>query len=142
MADLAPPGGLLRERKFDVAIVGAGVLGTCLAFWISELFDCSIALIDMENKVATHTSARNTGIVHRPFYMDPGKKRRFAMAANRSFGMWQKLANEYSLPWRRTGIIEVAIEEGSLPILQDYLTWGTANGMAKNEIEFVEPFEM
>jgi L-2-hydroxyglutarate oxidase len=117
-------------------------LGTCLAFWISELFDFPIALIDMENRVAAHTSSRNTGVVHRPFYLNPDRKKKFAMAANNSFGMWQRLAKEYSLPWRQTGVIEVSIHEDSLRILEEYLKWADLNGMGEDEVELLTPSEV
>jgi len=139
---LAETAGSLPERSFDVCIVGGGVLGTCLAFWVSELLECKVALVDMESKVAIHASSRNTGVVHRPFYMNPEKKRRFARAANRSFGMWERLAKEYSLPWRRTGIVEVAIEETSLPILRNYLKWAGMNGMREDEMQFLDSSEI
>jgi len=96
----------------------------------------------MESRVATHASSRNTGVVHRPFYMNPEKKKRFAAAANKSFGMWERLAKEYSLPWKRTGIIEVAIEENSLSVLHDYLKWAGMNGMGDDEMELLDPSEV
>jgi (S)-2-hydroxyglutarate dehydrogenase len=117
-------------------------LGTCLAFWVSELFDLSIALVDMEDKVATHASSRNTGVVHRPFYMNPEKKRRFAWAANTSFGMWERLSKEYSLPWRQTGIVEVSTDDRSLHVLDDYVRWAGLNGMKEDEVELLDPSQV
>ena len=126
-------------KRYDVCVVGAGVLGTCLAFWLSELFDLSIALVEMEGAAATHASARNTGVVHRPFYMNPEKKGRFAKVANRSYGMWEALATRYSLPWRRVGILEVATDDASLKTLDDYSRWAATNGMADDEVEVLDP---
>ena len=74
--------------SFDVAIIGAGVLGVTIAFWLSQLSNCSIALIDKESRVAIHTSSRNTGVIHRPFYLNPDKKRIFARAAQNSYFLW------------------------------------------------------
>jgi len=61
-------------QKFDVVIIGAGILGTAISYWLSTLYDMKICVIEKENNVAKHTSGRNTGVVHSPFYLDPSKR--------------------------------------------------------------------
>jgi (S)-2-hydroxyglutarate dehydrogenase len=129
---------LESSRKYDIAIIGAGVLGVSAAYWLSHLYDCKIALIDKEEQVAFHTSSRNTGVVHRPFYLNPEKKKIFALSAQKSYYMWKELAARSHLPWRQVGTLEVALEEGDLPTLDQYLKWGTQNGMGENELELLD----
>jgi glycine/D-amino acid oxidase-like deaminating enzyme len=117
------------EKKFDVVVVGAGVLGTTIAFWLVDLYDCSVLLVDREAVPAFHTSSRNTGMIHRPFYLDPAKKRSIARASQKSYAMWSALAARFELPWSQTGTIEVAITDGDLDTLDRYVRWGTENGM-------------
>jgi L-2-hydroxyglutarate oxidase len=124
--------------RFDICIIGAGILGTCVAFWLSELYDCSVALVDKEPTVASHASSRNTGVVHRPFYLHPEKKKKFAWAAQKSYPLWERLARAQGLPWRKTGVLEVATEDGALPALEKYRNWGIANGMDDDEIEVLD----
>ena len=62
-------------KKFDIAIIGGGILGTTISYWISNLYDSSICVIEKEFNVAKHTSGRNTGVVHTPFYLNPEKKK-------------------------------------------------------------------
>jgi len=128
----------VRDR-FDIAIVGAGVLGVSIAFWLSKLTDCSIALIDKEVGVAAHTSSRNTGVIHRPFYLDPDKKRIFANAAQRSYFLWSNLAAQYRLPWLEVGTLEVAVQDSQLGTLLQYESWAAKNGMEENEVEVLDP---
>ncbi len=122
-------------KKYDVAIIGAGILGVTIAYWLSVLFDCSIVLIDKEARPAFHTSSRNTGVVHRPFYLDPVKKKIFAKAAQKSYFLWKDLASKYGLPWKQLGTLEVAIEERDLGALEKYAKWATNNGMEESEFQ-------
>jgi len=61
-------------EKYDVAVIGGGILGTTISFWISTLYDLKISLIEKESKVAQHASSRNTGVLHSPFYLNPSTK--------------------------------------------------------------------
>lgn len=126
------------EKLFDVAIVGAGVLGVTIAYWLSQLYDCSIALIDQASGVAFHTSTRNTGVIHRPFYLNPDTKKVFAVSAELSYPLWHDLANRFSLPWRQVGTLEVALSDENVSTLEKYRSWGLKNGMQENELELLD----
>ena len=75
-----------------VAIIGGGVLGASIAYFLSAHAKAheSIALLEQEKNIAQHTSSRNTGKVHAPFLYDPIKKKTFAKAAALGYDMWQK----------------------------------------------------
>lgn len=88
--------------------------------------------------MATHTSSRNTGVVHRPFYINPEKKAIFAKAAQKSYFLWSKLASQYNLPWKQSGTIEVALEERDLSTLEQYKRWALQNGMNESEVEVLD----
>jgi len=79
-------------KKFDVAVIGGGILGTTISFWISTLYDLKICLIEKESKVAQHASSRNTGVVHSPFYLNPNTKKVLAKSALISYDMWKNLS--------------------------------------------------
>ena len=105
-------------QKFDLVIVGGGILGTSLAYWASTLYEGKIAVLEMEKEVAFHTSGRNTGVIHRPFYLDPDKRRIFARTAQISYHLWKKFAGLRSLPWKEIGTLEVATSDQQLKILE------------------------
>ena len=81
-------------------------MGTTIAFWLVDLYGCSVLLVDREGVPAFHTSSRNTGMIHRPFYLDPAKKSFIARASQESYSMWSALADRFQLPWSQTGTIE------------------------------------
>ena len=121
-----------------VVIVGGGILGSALAYWLSLVADHPIVLLEQEEELALHTSSRNTGVVHRPFYLDPKKKEVFARAAQLSYPLWKKYARARALPWNEVGTIEVArsLEQGER--LDRYYDWGRANGMQESEFELLQ----
>ncbi len=120
---------------WDVTVVGGGILGTSLAFWLANRYGGRIAVIEREAEVAEHTSRRNTGVIHRPFYLDPVGRRVFARCAQTAYGMWKSYAAERGLPWSPVQTLEVATEDWMAPRLEQYYHWGQENGMAPEELE-------
>ncbi len=94
-------------------------------------------IIDKETQVAAHTSSRNTGVIHRPFYLDPVKKKVFATAAQKSYQMWKKLSLVFGLPWFQAGTIEVALADSDIGRLDRYVKWAAENGMESTEVELL-----
>jgi len=119
----------------DVVVIGAGVLGVTTAYWLTQLYDCSVLVVDREREVATQTTARNTGLVHRPYYLDSAKRRVAALTAERSYHLWKKLALQFGLPWKEAGTLMVATEEKQIKALESYERWGVENGMSEDEYE-------
>ena len=61
----APPGAA------DVAIIGAGVVGTAIARELAR-YDLSIVVVDAATDVGTGTTKANTAILHTGFDSVPG----------------------------------------------------------------------
>lgn len=123
---------------YDVAIIGGGILGTALAYQLSKVKGGEkIVVLEKEDEVARHTSSRNTGVLHRPFYLDPETKGRFARCAQESYGWWKKYAAEKGLPWREVGTLEVALDQAQVGRLKKYKQWSLQNGMADDEVRIL-----
>ena len=131
-----------RSTDVDVLVIGAGVLGVTLAYWLSDQYDCTVALADASRFPAAHTSSRNTGVIHRPFYLDPVKKKVFARTSLLSHHMWQSLATLKGLPWKPVGTYNVAVEEHEVRTLEKYRSWGIENGMNGAELELLDGREV
>lgn len=129
--------------EYRIAVIGGGVLGTSIAYFLAgQARDPgSIVLIEQHEAVASHTSGRNTGKVHAPFLYDPEKKKLFARAAAMGFDMWQKFAQEKNLVFRRDGVVEVALDERGIDRLHKYMSWGEANGLTGEELKFLDKNE-
>jgi L-2-hydroxyglutarate oxidase len=129
---------MAESEGTDILVVGAGVLGVTLSFWLSSLYDCRILLVDLSHIAGAHTSSRNTGVIHRPFYLDPRKKRVFARTSLVSHSMWERLAKDAGLPWKPTGTFNVAVDEPEVKVLEKYRAWGLENGMEEKELELLD----
>jgi len=127
---------------WDVAIVGGGILGTSVAYWLANRYEGRIAVLEAEGEVAEHASRRNTGVLHRPFYLDPRTRAVFARSSQASYGMWKRYAAERGLPWSPVGTFEVALAEAQVPRLEKYYEWGQENGMAPEELAILTPEEV
>ncbi|MEX2059889.1 MAG: FAD-dependent oxidoreductase [Nitrosopumilaceae archaeon] len=129
-------------NKFDVAIIGGGILGTSISYWISALYDLKICVIEKESDVAMHASSRNTGVVHSPFYLNPTTKKILAKSALISYDMWENLAMKRSIPWKKTGVLELALDENQHRSLEDYMKWGVENGLSEQDLELLTDNEV
>src|SRR5919198_2401492 len=127
-----------------VAIIGGGVLGTSIAYFLSAHAKDpgSLSLIEQEENIAQHTSSRNTGKVHAPFLYDPAKKKTLAKAASLGYEMWQKYSDHKGLPFRRDGVLEVALDDKGIGRLEKYMEWGEANGLGKSELQLLDENEV
>ncbi len=124
--------------RCDVAIIGGGILGTCISYWLSTLYDIKVSVIEKESEVAMHTSSRNTGVVHSPFYLDPEKKGKMAKAAFLSHDLWKKFSTKKDLAWKPIGTLEIALDDTQDKILQKYSKWGIKNGISEKDIEILD----
>jgi len=122
-------------EPWDVVIIGGGILGTSVSYWLGNQYKGRIAVLEREQDVAMHTSRRNTGVVHRPFYLDPVKRRIFARCSQAAYGMWKSYAKERNLPWDPVTTLEVATRPEDLKRIEKYYHWGIENGMGEDELE-------
>lgn len=128
--------------KYDVAIIGGGILGTSISYWISSLFDVNLCVIEKESNVAMHASSRNTGVVHSPFYLNPKTKKVLAKSALISYNMWKTLAKKEKIPWTKTGVFELALNEKQHKSLEEYMQWGNENGIPSKDLELLDGKEV
>jgi L-2-hydroxyglutarate oxidase len=129
-------------EPWDVAIIGGGILGTSVSYWIGNQYEGRIAVLEKEQDVAVHTSRRNTGVVHRPFYLDPVKRRIFARCSQAAYGMWKSYASERGLPWEPVTTLEVATRPEDVKRIEKYYHWGLQNGMGEDELEVLNAEEV
>lgn len=124
--------------KSDITIIGAGILGASLAYFLSQITKKSILVLDQAPQAGFHTSSRNTGKVHAPFLYDPEKKKIFAKSAKIGFEMWEQYCKQKNLPFKKDGVLEVALDEPGIKRLDKYLSWGKANGLQKDDITLLD----
>ena len=130
-------------HNFDLVIIGGGILGTSISYFLSFLNKTKeIAIIEQAHNVAFHTSGRNTGKVHAPYLYNPERKKMFAKASFNGYEMWEEYSKLKNLPFKKDGVIEVAFDEKGHEVLEKYLKWGKQNGLQDNDIKLMEKNEL
>lgn len=113
---------------YDVLIVGAGVVGCCLASDLARS-GYSVAVIDKANDVATGASKANSGLIHAGFDAEPGTlKARLNVEGNQ---MYPELAARLGVKLKKTGAIVVGNDPTAVKTLYDR---GITNGVKNLEI--------
>jgi (S)-2-hydroxyglutarate dehydrogenase len=114
--------------RYDVAVVGAGIVGLAVAREIRRRRpDSRVLVIDKQPAVAQHQTGHNSGVIHAGVYYQPGSlKARLCVTGS-------KLMYEYcaanGVPVQRCGKLIVAITDDELPRLADLEERGHANGV-------------
>ncbi|MGY5150092.1 MAG: NAD(P)/FAD-dependent oxidoreductase [Candidatus Nitrosopumilus sp. bin_68KS] len=130
-------------HNFDVIIIGGGILGTSISYFLSHINKSKkIAVIEQEHNVAFHTSGRNTGKVHAPYLYNPEKKKLFAKSAFHGYEMWEEYSKLRNLPFKKDGVIEVALDKKGHSVLEKYLKWGKQNGLEDKDIKLMDSAEL
>lgn len=110
---------------YDLAIIGAGVVGCSLAYTLSSL-ELSVILIEKENDVAMGASRANTAIIHAGF--DPPSQTMMGQLNVEGMRRCYQLCRELDVEHRRTGSLVVAFDAEQQETLATLFRQGMANG--------------
>ncbi len=129
-------------KKYDVVIIGAGVIGCSVARYLSR-YRLKAAVIEKEAEPAMGSSGANSGLVHAGFDPHPGSnKAKFNVEGAK---MYPELAKELHVHYEQSGALVVAFNEEERAILDELLENGKVNGVEqlriveKDELHELEP---
>jgi glycerol-3-phosphate dehydrogenase len=111
---------------FDVAIIGAGVVGSMIARELS-MYDVKLCVIEAAQDVAAGTSKANSGIVHAGYDTTPGSLKAKMNALGRS--MMKKTTEELGVPYKNCGSMVAAFSEEDESKLKLLFERGIKNGV-------------
>ena len=132
------------DARYDVVVIGGGIVGLAVALEISRRFPrLRLVLVEKEERVARHQSGHNSGVIHSGVYYKPGSlKARLCVAG--AAGMIA-FCREHDIPHRVCGKVIVATSEEELPRLEELRRRGEANGViglrlvGTEELREIEP---
>lgn len=112
---------------FDVAIIGAGIVGLATAQALAESTSASVVVIEAERDIAQHQTSHNSGVIHAGLYYKPGSLR----AKNCVIGREAMYAfcQTHGIPHERCGKLVVATSNAEIPALDEIERRGRANGL-------------
>lgn len=114
--------------RYDVAIIGGGIVGLATAFHLQRLRpQTKLLVLEKESDWAWHQTGHNSGVIHSGIYYTPGSlKARFARDGSRSMVAF---CREHGIAHEVCGKVIVATEPEELPRLEALFTRGKENGL-------------
>ncbi len=128
--------------KYDVAVIGAGVVGSLITRELSK-YNIKIALLERCNDCAMGATKANSAIVHAGFDAKPGTLK--AKLNVRGVELMKKVCSELNVPLKNNGALVVAFSEDEMPHLEELLKRGEENGVpelrvvGRDELKALEP---
>lgn len=134
----------MRSDRYDVAVVGAGIVGLAVAREVLERRpDARVIVIDKQGAVAQHQTGHNSGVIHAGVYYSPGSlKARLCVEGAR---LMYEYCEQNAIAVERCGKLIVAVRDDELPGLADLEARARANGVPElrrvgaGEIAEIEP---
>jgi glycerol-3-phosphate dehydrogenase len=114
------------EDIFDIAIIGAGAVGSAIARELSR-YDLKIVLLESNSDVGTGTSKASTAIWHTGFDAKPGSLE--ATLMRRSYPLMEDFMKEVGSPFERIGGLLIAWTQEQLDTLPALLEKAHKNGV-------------
>lgn len=134
----------LPSSKYDVVVIGAGIIGLSTAMKLLERKPgLKLAILEKNSTQGTQQSGHNSGVIHSGIYYKPGSfKAEFCVAGRSSM---TKFCEENEIPVWTCGKLIVATDEAGEQRLAALEERGTANKVKglrmvkKEEIAEIEP---
>ncbi len=130
--------------KYDVIIIGAGLVGLSTAYQLkSKNPNSKILILEKESDVAKHQSGNNSGVIHSGIYYKPGSLK--AKNCIEGYKSIIDFAEKHNISYDLCGKIIVAKNEKELPLLDTIYTRGIENGLqnlnylSREEFREIEP---
>lgn len=118
--------GADQNLKPTVAVVGAGVVGCCIARELCR-FAVRVVVLEAGDDIACGATRANSGIVHAGFDPQPGTlKARYNALGSALYPRW---ASELGFGYYRNGSMVAAFSDEELAGLDELLARGRANGI-------------
>ncbi len=135
----------MENKKFDVIIVGGGIVGLAAAYKINLKYPTKkVLVVEKEKEVAAHQTGHNSGVIHSGLYYKPGSyKAKNCVDGRRELVAFAK---EHHIKHDICGKVVVATDASELAHMNKVLNNGVANGVEGIEkidakgIKDIEPF--
>ena len=105
----------MKNKIYDIAIIGGGIVGTSTAMTLLKERSFSIIIIEAENSLAAHQTGNNSGVIHSGLYYKPGSLKAANCVTGRE--MMYRFCEENDIKHERCGKLVVATNIDEIPAL-------------------------
>lgn len=114
--------------RFDVVVVGAGIVGLAVARGaLLRRPGSAVLVVEKEADVGAHQTSHNSGVVHGGIYYEPGSLK--ALLCVEGAREMYAYCEHHELPHERCGKLVVALSDAELGRLDELERRGRANGV-------------
>ena len=118
----------MPDPTFDLVIIGGGIIGLSTAMEATRRFPRRrVLVLEKEDRVATHQTGHNSGVIHSGLYYKPGSLK--ARTCVEGAAAMVRFCRKHGLPCEVCGKVVVATRAEELPALEELHRRGTANGV-------------
>ena len=134
---------MASERRFEVAIIGGGIVGMATAMALTRRSRVSLLVLEAEDRLAPHQTGNNSGVIHSGLYYKPGSQKARTCIEGRE--ALYRFCAERGIAHERCGKLVVATSPDEVPRLDELERRGGANGLeglrrlGSHELREVEP---
>src|SRR3954447_25818424 len=132
------------NAPWDVAVVGAGILGLATAREVLlRRPSARVLVLEREPEIAAHQTSHNSGVVHAGIYYAPGSLKAHLCTEGR--GKLYAYCDEHGIAYERCGKLILALDESEVPGLDELERRAVENGvpglrrLPAGEIGEIEP---
>jgi L-2-hydroxyglutarate oxidase LhgO len=119
-------------EKADAVVIGAGVVGLAIARALA-LAGREVIILEAEDAIGTHTSSRNSEVIHAGIYYPRGSLK--ARACVEGKRLLYEYCESHGVPFRNCGKLIVATEEKQVSELESIKQKAHANGVT--DVDFI-----
>jgi L-2-hydroxyglutarate oxidase LhgO len=113
-------------EKLDAVVIGAGVVGLAVARALA-LAGREVVILESEDAFGTHTSSRNSEVIHAGIYYPKDSLKARSCVAGKE--LLYEYCVTHGVPHRRTGKLIVATSDAQLPELKSIQEKAHGNGV-------------
>src|SRR5205085_11136665 len=110
----------------DAVVIGAGIVGLAVARELA-MAGREVVILEAEDAIGTHTSSRNSEVIHAGIYYPKGSLKARACVEGKQ--LLYSYCAEHGVPHRRCGKLIVATNEAQMDELKGIQAKAHANGV-------------
>ncbi|MCR8613087.1 MAG: type 2 glycerol-3-phosphate oxidase [Mycoplasma sp.] len=124
------------KNEYDIVIIGAGIIGTCIAYYLSK-YNLSILQLEKNPYIADETTAGNSGVIHGGFdALETKIEAKLNIEGNK---IWRNFIFKHlDFPRKKIDSLVIAFNKEEMKHVDILYKRGLTNGVLKEDMEIID----